>query len=98
MKKDIILTKKDRSANGAIQLTGSKSECNRALIIGALSGGKVKVENVSDAADTVTLAQALSKSKAGSRKSEVLSNSEIEIPKSEINIGPAGTAMRFLTA
>ncbi|MEO6633026.1 MAG: hypothetical protein ABIN13_14930, partial [Mucilaginibacter sp.] len=25
-------------------------------------------------------------------------NSEIEIPTSEINIGPAGTAMRFLTA
>src|SRR3569833_1455302 len=84
MKENIILTKKDKSANGTIQLTGSKSECNRALIIEALSGGKVKVENVSDAADTQTLTAVL--------------KSEIEIPKSEISIGPAGTAMRFLTA
>jgi 3-phosphoshikimate 1-carboxyvinyltransferase len=97
MKQNIILTKKGRSVNGTIQLTGSKSECNRALIIEALSKGKVKVENVSDAADTVTLTEAL-KSEVGSGKSEVLSNSEIENPKSEINIGPAGTAMRFLTA
>src|ERR1700748_1950886 len=56
MKQNIILTKKDKSINGTIQLTGSKSECNRALVIEALSHGKVKVKNVSDAADTVTLA------------------------------------------
>jgi len=97
MKQNIILSKKSKSVSGTVQLTGSKSECNRALIIAALSNGKVRVENVSDAADTVTLAQAL-KSEVGSRKSEVTSNSEIENPKSEINIGPAGTAMRFLTA
>ena len=56
MKHNIILTKKSKSVNGTIQLTGSKSECNRALIIEALSNGKVKVENISDAADAVTLA------------------------------------------
>jgi 3-phosphoshikimate 1-carboxyvinyltransferase len=38
-----------------IPLTGSKSECNRALIMQALSDGAVRVENISDAADTVTL-------------------------------------------
>jgi 3-phosphoshikimate 1-carboxyvinyltransferase len=97
MKQNIILSKKNKSVNGTVHLTGSKSECNRALIIEALSNGQVKVENISDAADTVTLAAVL-KSEVGSQKSEVLSNSEIENSKSEINIGPAGTAMRFLTA
>ncbi len=99
MEQNIILSKKSKTANGAVQLTGSKSECNRALVIEALSNGKVKVENISDAADTVTLAGIL-KSKVKSQKSKILTGgeSEIENPKSEINIGPAGTAMRFLTA
>src|SRR5580698_3489365 len=99
MHQNIILTKKTKTANGTVQLTGSKSECNRALVIEALSDGKVKVENISDAADTVTLAGIL-KSKVKSQKSKVLTDdkSEIETPISEINIGPAGTAMRFLTA
>jgi 3-phosphoshikimate 1-carboxyvinyltransferase len=109
MKHNIILTKKSRSIKGTIHLTGSKSECNRALIIEALSNGKVKVENISDAADTVTLLSAL-RLEVGDQRLEVgdqrleevaysFSNkSEIEHPKSEINIGPAGTAMRFLTA
>lgn len=69
---------------GTVQLTGSKSECNRALMIEALSGGKVKVANLSEAADTVTLAHILKQRN--------------ELPTAEINIGPAGTAMRFLTA
>jgi 3-phosphoshikimate 1-carboxyvinyltransferase len=101
MKHNIILTKKSKTVNGTVQLTGSKSECNRALVIEALSNSKVKVENVSDAADTVTLAGILRKSQESRVKNqEVLAGdkSEIENSKSEINIGPAGTAMRFLTA
>jgi 3-phosphoshikimate 1-carboxyvinyltransferase len=108
MKHNIILTKKSKSVKGTVHLTGSKSECNRALIIEALSHGKVKVENMSDAADAVTLAGIL-KSEVGMPNSEVLSGSESKIiphstfrtpqlKQSEINIGPAGTAMRFLTA
>jgi 3-phosphoshikimate 1-carboxyvinyltransferase len=98
MKHNIILTKKSKSANGTVNLTGSKSECNRALVIEALSNGKVKVENISDAADTVTLAGIL-RAEVGDKRLEVSGfNSEIENPISEINIGPAGTAMRFLTA
>src|ERR1700761_6217432 len=87
MKENIILTKKDKSANGTIQLTGSKSECNRALIIEALSGGRVRVENISDAADTVVLQGML----AGSETYK-------EHPFKQFNVGPAGTAMRFLAA
>src|ERR1700712_2614698 len=55
MKHNIILSKQTKTVSGTVQLTGSKSECNRALIIEALSKGKVKVENMSDAADAVTL-------------------------------------------
>ncbi len=100
MKQDISLTNNNKLVNGTIQLTGSKSECNRALIIGALSGGLVNVENISDAADTVTLAHALESVPIaiGSRESEtndsVLKTQDLSL----INIGPAGTAMRFLTA
>jgi len=96
MKQDIVLTKKDKIAKGTIQLTGSKSECNRALIIGALSGGKVKVENISDAADTVTLFEVLNpKSEVESQNPDFgLKTQDLRL----VNIGPAGTAMRFLTA
>ncbi|WP_428329316.1 3-phosphoshikimate 1-carboxyvinyltransferase [Mucilaginibacter sp.] len=99
MKHNIILTKKGRSVKGTIHLTGSKSECNRALIIEALSNGKVKVENISDAADAVLLANIL-RAKVKDQKLALggITQSEIENPKAEINIGPAGTAMRFLTA
>lgn len=76
-----------KSLSGTVQLTGSKSECNRALVIEALSEQTVKVSNLSEAADTVTLAQILKQNKRSGGTSA-----------SEINIGPAGTAMRFLTA
>lgn len=98
MKENIIITKKDKVAKGTIQLTGSKSECNRALVIEALSNGRVKVQNVSDAADTVTLA-AILKEKVGSEQlaiSNVLQTEDGQLPT--VDIGPAGTAMRFLTA
>jgi 3-phosphoshikimate 1-carboxyvinyltransferase len=99
MKHNIILTKKNKSVKGTVQLTGSKSECNRALIIEALSNGKVKVENISDAADAVLLANILRAEVRDQRLEAVgINKSEIEHPISEINIGHAGTAMRFLTA
>jgi 3-phosphoshikimate 1-carboxyvinyltransferase len=99
MSKNIIISKFSKSVHGTVNLTGSKSECNRALIIEALSNGKVKVQNISDAADAVLLAGVLN-SKFKIQNSKVLASdkSEIENPTSEINIGPAGTAMRFLTA
>lgn len=69
-----------------ILLTGSKSECNRALIISALSKGTVKVDNMSNAADTVTL-------------NRILNNIPQNNPHQHtVDVGPAGTAMRFLSA
>ena len=113
-KHNIILTKQGKTANGTVQLTGSKSECNRALIIEALSEGKVKVENMSDAADAVTLKAMLGvqsqevppliiKTQVVDEHGTIIKTSAPVITQGrtishEINIGPAGTAMRFLTA
>src|SRR5690606_9843207 len=73
---------------GTVQLTGSKSESNRALIIQALSRGKVNVENLSAAADTVIMNKALALAHTGRETEEIVT----------VDIGPAGTAMRFLTS
>ena len=98
MQQNIILSRKNKTVKGTVQLTGSKSECNRALVIEALSNGKVKVENISDAADTVTLAGILFPGSGGEEVSET-SNTQLATHNTKlINIGPAGTAMRFLTA
>lgn len=85
--RSIMLSHPAKSLGGTVQLTGSKSESNRALIIGALGNGNVSIENLSEAADTVTLQRALDQVEAMRPDSETL-----------IDIGPAGTAMRFLTA
>ncbi len=79
---NIILRKKEFITDCTIQLTGSKSESNRALILSALSDGLVRIENLSSAADTVTLNEILQSYKT----------------KDIVDVGPAGTAMRFLTA
>lgn len=74
------------TVDATIRLTGSKSESNRALIIAALSKGLVTVDNLSDAADTVTLNQILERL------------AEDPLSTSPVDVGHAGTAMRFLTA
>lgn len=77
-----------KNLNSTIALTGSKSESNRALILEALSEGAVQVRNTSEAADTVTLKNILRPD---------TTQPETHNPKL-VDIGPAGTAMRFLTA
>jgi len=89
-KNALVSFKGTKNINTEIQLTGSKSECNRALIISALSKKLVKVENLSNAADTVTLDGILNTLKE-----------DTEIPSQDsqlVDVGPAGTAMRFLSA
>lgn len=87
---NITLSNKNRSFNGTIQLTGSKSESNRALILQALSEGLIHVKNLSEAADTVTLDTIL---KAVAEPPVTVHREPLTL-----DIGPAGTAMRFLTA
>jgi 3-phosphoshikimate 1-carboxyvinyltransferase len=77
----ILIQKADLKKEETIRLTGSKSESNRALILSALSEGKVEINNLSSAVDTVTL-------------NRILNHPEQKV----IHVGPAGTAMRFLTA
>lgn len=86
-KNAIVSFKGIKDINAEIALTGSKSESNRALIIGALSDGLVKINNLSDAADTVILNNILNKVKAHDGNSSIA-----------VDVGHAGTAMRFLTA
>lgn len=90
----VVSFKGQRNIDAAIHLTGSKSESNRALVIAALSKGLVEVHNLSDAADTVILNKILTdlahaESKEGNTSTE---------NRTLVNVGHAGTAMRFLTA
>ncbi|WP_131539126.1 3-phosphoshikimate 1-carboxyvinyltransferase [Pedobacter nototheniae] len=96
-KNALVSFKGNKNIDTEILLTGSKSECNRALIISALSKGLVKVENLSNAADTVTLNDILNKLEVETPETENELN--VSAQNSEIvDVGPAGTAMRFLSA
>ncbi len=73
------IKKINKTVNGNIQITGSKSETNRLLILQQFYPN-LKIENISNSDDSVLMQKALTSS------------------ADEINIGHAGTAMRFLTA
>ncbi|MDO9595414.1 MAG: 3-phosphoshikimate 1-carboxyvinyltransferase [Lutibacter sp.] len=73
------INKINKTVIGNIQITGSKSETNRLLILQQFYPN-LTIENISNSDDSELMQKALK------------SNS------SEINIGHAGTAMRFLTA
>ncbi|WP_298368497.1 3-phosphoshikimate 1-carboxyvinyltransferase [uncultured Lutibacter sp.] len=69
----------NKIVTGNIQITGSKSETNRLLILQQFYKN-LKIENVSNSDDSILMQKALANT------------------SSEINIGHAGTAMRFLTS
>ena len=73
------INKINKTVIGNIQITGSKSETNRLLVLQQFYPN-LTIENISNSDDSELMQKALK------------SNS------SEINIGHAGTAMRFLTA
>lgn len=73
------INKIKKTVSGSIQITGSKSESNRLLVLQQFYPN-LKIENVSNSDDSQLMQKALASS------------------SSEINIGHAGTAMRFLTA
>lgn len=79
---NLKLHKPQQTLNGSIQLPGSKSISNRILIIKALSGLSFEIKNLSNSDDTKHLKDAL----------------ENYSTQSLINVGHAGTDMRFLTA
>ncbi len=73
------LNKINKTINGNIQITGSKSETNRLLILRQFYP-ELTIDNISNSDDSIIVQNALSST------------------SNEINIGHAGTAMRFLTA
>lgn len=79
---NLKLHKPINSISGTINLPGSKSISNRILIIKALSGLDFSIQNLSDSDDTKHLKEALEKYTSTNL----------------IDVGHAGTDMRFLTA
>ncbi len=73
------ILKKFQDIQGAVSISGSKSESNRLILLRAYMS-YFKIFNLSDSDDTQIMLSA------------------IESDKKEINIGHAGTAMRFLTS
>ncbi len=76
------ISKSPKSLIGEVRLPASKSESNRALLIQALSQKKFTIANLSNANDTLVL-------------KKILENHHQE---NYFDVGPSGTAMRFLTA
>lgn len=80
----ILLSHPTKKLSGDITIFGSKSESNRWLILQKLYPEIKQINNISDSEDTRILHEALHK--------------DLTDPYTEINVGHAGTAMRFLTA
>lgn len=80
---DLKIFPPDELTDAAVELPLSKSESARQLIIGALTPGRQLPTRVADCDDTDVLLAALTDNSDGPR---------------HVNIGAAGTAMRFLTA
>lgn len=59
MKEYIAVSKKDKNISGTITLTGSKSICNRALLIRALTGEDFPIHKIAAAKDSQTLIELL---------------------------------------
>jgi len=75
-----------RKLKGSVELTASKSESNRALIIQALCAEKFSVDNAAAADDTARMKEILSAYLA------------FQNHENTFDVGPTGTTMRFLTA
>ncbi|MCB9188091.1 MAG: 3-phosphoshikimate 1-carboxyvinyltransferase [Flavobacteriales bacterium] len=78
----IHLSRKNSKIDAVIELTRSKSESNRALILAGLFPDQIQIHHLSDSDDTLVMMEALAKFKE----------------QKEINVGHAGTSFRFLTA
>ena len=88
-----------------LSVPGSKSITNRALILGALAEGEVVLEGALRADDTRQMLRALAalgfpveEEEAGTRIRIQGRGGAIPAPGAELQVGNAGTAMRFLSA
>ncbi len=90
------------SVSGSILLPGSKSLSNRLLLIAALSGKKVRLKNLLISDDTRYMTQALRSLGIKVNLFEMdqfadISSGGVPHRDSNLFVGNAGTAMRFLT-
>ena len=90
---------------GSIQIPGSKSLTNRALILAALANGKTLLEGCLFSEDTEIMSDALSRlgikvqRDKEKRTIEVTGNgANFKVKEAELFVGNAGTTARFLTA
>lgn len=78
--KTLLIRKQNKQLRGEIDLAGSKSISNRALVIQALCAEPFQIQRLANAKDTDTLTQLL------------------QSDGDYLDVGPAGTTFRFLTA
>ncbi|NQV13619.1 MAG: 3-phosphoshikimate 1-carboxyvinyltransferase [Parcubacteria group bacterium] len=102
MKKIEIIPVKD-PIKGEIKVPGSKSYTNRALVMASLTKGTSELKGVSRCDDCVALTEALRKlgigiTQNGGEVTVIGNGGDFNEFKGEINVGQAGTTMRFLTA
>ena len=89
----------------AVNLPGSKSVTNRAMILAALTGGRARLEGALFSRDTLIMADCLSRLGCRTdlheeeRAVEIVSGGAREFASSaDLFVGNAGTAARFVTA
>ena len=101
--KSLIITPFDR-ATGVVQLPGSKSISNRALLLAALAHGVTRLHGVLDADDTRYMIESLRRLGVSIRQEspEVLqvygTGGAFDVKHADLFVGNAGTAARTLTA
>ena len=86
--KTITVSKKDKILIGRLKLPSSKSLSNRLLLIQALSKDQFRINNLSEADDTLLLQNLLQEIRMKSSSHSFV----------ELDTANAGTVMRFLTA
>lgn len=95
----------DRPPDAVVEVPGSKSITNRALVLAALADGPSRIENALFSDDTRYMAASLSglgievtEDEAAARYEVAGAGGMIPARKADLFIGNAGTAARFLTA
>lgn len=86
-----------KAINGTVHLPASKSISNRLLVLQALAPQQVSIENLSDARDTQVLKSLLERVGCWTDPPTGACFEPYQ-PYHQLDVGDAGTAMRFLTA
>jgi 3-phosphoshikimate 1-carboxyvinyltransferase len=103
----IKLTAPMAPISSSVEVLGSKSYTNRSLILAALASGVSKLSLASISTDSEAMSQALRllgvsiKEERGGQGTTLIvegNGGALNPYHGEINVGPAGTTMRFLTA